>query len=292
MMSIRNAISLSLFAGTLTLLTPRLAHAGLEACNNIEVSASARCKVETAGGCTAQCTPLKLEAACAGKLEVQCSGECNASASLDCKSSCTGSCKGQCEANPGSFDCSASCQASCEADCSGKCSSSGNRTECEASCKATCGGSCEAKCEGTPPSATCEGKCNASCEGSCQGKANINCQIDCQSKGYAECKAKLEGGCKAKCTEPSGALFCDGQYVDTGNNLQNCIDALNAYLKVKVEASGSAECEGSSCSAEGKVNATCGAAPVDPTTTSGGLWVFGAVGLVGAVAARRRVTRR
>lgn len=288
--SIRSAVALSsaLAAfGAVTFIAPRVAHAGIEACGNIDVRAEAKCKVEAQGGCTAQCTPVKFEAACAGKLQVQCDGQCNATATVDCKGSCSGDCKGSCEANPGSFDCKGSCEGSCSADCSGKCSAAGNKGECEASCKATCSGSCDAKCEGTPPSATCEAKCQASCEGSCEGKANIDCQVACQSKGYAECKTSLEGGCKTKCTEPSGALFCDGQYVDTGNNLQNCVDALNAYLKVKVEASGSAGCDGGTCSAEGKASATCGAAPGDATGNTG-LWLFGALGVVGAVAARRR----
>lgn len=289
---IRSVVAFSAVAltGGLFFFTPRTAHAGLESCGNINVRAEAQCKVEVEGGCTAQCTPVKFEAACAGKLEAQCSGTCKATAEVSCNTSCTGSCKGSCEANPGSFDCSGSCQASCSADCSGKCASSGNKTECEASCKATCSGSCDAKCEGTPPSATCEAKCSASCEGSCTGKANIDCQVDCQAKGYVDCKASLEGGCKAKCTEPSGALFCDGQYVDTGNNLQNCVDALNAYLKVKVTASGSAECVGNSCEAEGKATATCGSTPGD--ASNNGLWMFGALGVVGAVAARRRLAKR
>lgn len=248
-------------AAAVSLFTVSEARAGIEACNNIEVSANAQCQLQTEGGCTAQCTPVKMEVACAAKLETQCSGECKASFDASCTASCKGDCSGQCTANPGSLDCSASCQGRCEADCSGKCASSGNKTECEASCKATCGGTCDAQCTGTPPSASCEAKCEASCKGSCQAKANMDCQISCQSKGYASCKTQLEGGCKAKCSEPKGALFCDGQYVDTGNNLQNCIDALNAYLKVKVSASGSAECANGECNAEGKASASCAAAP-------------------------------
>lgn len=285
MSSTRHILTLSTVAA-IAFFAPRVADAGIESCGNIDVKAEAQCKVETSGGCTAQCTPLKFEAACSAKLETQCKGTCKATASVDCKTSCTGSCKGKCEADPGSLDCSGSCKASCEGDCSGKCSSSGNKSECEASCKATCSGSCDAKCTGTPPSATCEAKCNASCEGSCEAEANIDCQVSCQSKGYAECKANLEGGCKAKCTEPSGALFCDGQYVDTGNNLSNCVDALNAYLKAHVQASGSAECEGNSCSAEGKASAQCSSQPGESSPT--GLWPFGVLAAVAAAGIRRR----
>jgi modification target Cys-rich repeat protein len=291
MTSIRTALALSsIAAGAALLFAPSTAYAGIDACGNINVRAEAKCKVE-AQGCEVQCTPVKFEAACAGKLEAQCSGgTCKATASVECTGSCQGTCEGQCKANPGSFDCQGSCEGSCSADCSGKCAAEANKGECEASCKATCSGSCSAKCEGTPPTATCEGKCQASCSGSCEGKANIDCQIDCQATGYAECKSSLEGGCKADCSQASGALFCDGQYVDTGDNLQNCIDALNAYLKVKVEASGSASCDGGTCQAEGKASATCNSVPME-TSADGAFFAIGALGVVGAVAAKRRRRR-
>ena len=291
MRSARTPFALAAVAATLCFAAPRLAHAGLEACNNIEVKASAQCKVETQGGCTAQCTPLKFEAACAAKLETQCDGECNLTASADCTTSCKGTCEGTCQTNPGSLDCSANCKGTCEGNCSGKCSAAANKGECEASCKATCSGSCDAKCEGTPPSATCQAKCEASCSGSCEAKANLDCQINCQSKGYASCKSTLEGGCKTQCTQPKGALFCDGQYVDTGNNLENCIAALNAYLNVKVDASGSAACAGNTCEAEGKASASCASVPSESGHGMTGLWLLSALALVGGVAARRRASR-
>jgi hypothetical protein len=257
------------FTSAAVVAVPRVAQAGLEACNNINVSAEAKCKVEVKGGCTAQCEPVKFEAACAGKLEASCSGQCNAQASASCTGTCKGDCTGKCSADPGSLDCKGDCSVRCEGDCSAKCSASSNGSssqgECAASCKATCGGSCDAQCTGTPPSATCDVKCEASCKGSCEGKANIDCQGTCQSKGYVDCKASLSGGCKTQCEKPEGALFCDGNYVDAGNNLQDCVAALNAVLKVKVDASasGEASCDGGECSANGaaKASASCAVAP-------------------------------
>ncbi|HVH47761.1 MAG TPA: hypothetical protein VM925_35740 [Labilithrix sp.] len=283
----RALVGASVFvAGGLVLTMPSVAHAGIEACGNIDVKANATCKVEVEGGCTAQCEPVRFEASCAAKLETQCQGQCSASATVDCQASCKGSCTGQCEANPGSLDCSASCRASCEGDCSGKCSSSGNKSECEASCKATCSGSCDAECTGTPPSATCDAKCEASCKGSCKAEANVDCQISCQSKGYAQCKANLQGGCTARCEKPEGALFCDGQYVDTGDNLKNCIAALDAYLNVKVDASGSASCDNGTCEAKGEASASCNASPTEAPASSA--WLLAGLGTVIGVAARRR----
>lgn len=259
----------------LSFVAARPAHAGLEACNNIDVSASAQCTVVTQGGCTTQCEPVRMQLACAGKLEAQCNGQCNAQADVSCSGSCKADCVGQCQANPGQLDCRASCVGRCEADCSGHCSSSSNQAECAASCKATCGGHCDAKCSGTPPSASCDAKCDASCNGSCEGKANIDCQVQCQSKSYAACEADLSGGCKTRCTRPDGALFCDGQYVDAGDNLQKCIDALNAILNVKVQASGSAQCANNECTAEGNATASCVAspsgAPIDPRVLACGV---------------------
>ncbi|MEO6420130.1 MAG: hypothetical protein ABIP39_12010 [Polyangiaceae bacterium] len=264
---------------------PGDAHAGLSACGNIDVSANATCKVETMGGCTAQCTPVSFQGACSASLETTCNGMCNATVDVECQGSCKADCSGKCTADPGSVDCSANCQGTCEADCTGKCSASANKAECEGSCKSCCSGHCDAECTGTPPSATCDAKCEASCKGSCSGKANLDCQISCQSKGYASCEGNLMGGCTAKCSEPSGALFCDGQYVDTGNNLQNCIDALNAILKIKVTASGEASCDGGVCEANGKASASCAASPGGDAPLSGG-FLFAGLGLA-AIAARR-----
>jgi hypothetical protein len=73
-------------------------------------------------------------------------------------------------------------------------------------------------------------------------------------------------------------LFCDGQYVDHGDNLDKCVTALNAVLKthVKGEASAEGDCSGNQCKAEAEANGevTCSAAPVANRT-----WPLGAVAL-------------
>lgn len=103
----------------------------------------------------------------------------------------------------------------------------------------------------------------------------------------AKCEADVTGGCKAQCTKPDGAIFCDGHYVDVGNNFQNCLNALNAVLNVKVEASGS--CSGNNCM--GQASASCGSiSPGEPAL--GGTGILVGLGAVGIALARRRSKKK
>ena len=63
------------------LAAPFVAHparAGIAACGNINIEATANCKAEVGVDCTAKCTPVSFEAACHGELEASCDGQCNA----------------------------------------------------------------------------------------------------------------------------------------------------------------------------------------------------------------------
>ena len=280
--------------GTLALaavgLTARPAAAqDLSSCGNIHVEAESRCEVEVEGGCVAHCTPVSFQAACAAELSVECQGMCNVDAEATCTASCDiAECRGHCTVDPGKFDCSVECSANADAHCEGECSASGNHGECVASCKATIQAECDSRCDIEPASADCEAKCQARCEGECRGHANVDCQASCQSSGYASCEASLQGGCEAQCQEPEGAIFCDGQYVDHGNNAQECIDALNAVISANVDtsATGHAECKGNSCEAEGE--ASC-SARMSPTVPRGGAAaILAGFGLALALGARRR----
>ena len=246
----------------------------INSCGNIDISASASCQMELSGGCTVNCTPINFEAQC----YANCDGSCNASFDAGCTGTCKGSCTADCQASPGSFDCEASCEGDCQASCSGQCSGS----DCDAKCAASCKGDCQAHCSATPPSASCDAKCQASCEGECHAEANFNCQFSCQG----DCYASLTGGCEADCTSPNGALFCDGQYVDAGNNLECCLSALSAYLTVDVQANGSAACSGGSCTAQG--TASCNASIAPSPTREGLPYFMGGLALAGLGIARRR----
>lgn len=267
------------------------AQAGIEACGNINLSAGAQCEFKTSGGCEAACTPVNFELACAGRGSLECRGQCGLDATVECTTDCQGSCEAQCDVNPGAFDCAAACETDCSAGCSGdcaaKCSADANSAECEASCQTSCEASCstecDAECEVVPPSADCQAQCNGCCGGSCNAEVNFDCQVDCQADLQVACEADLQGGCEVQCSQPQGALFCDGQYV-AFDNVTACLEALAAELNIEV--SGSASCEGNSCMAEGSIS--CGAT-VDPENSWAGLMaLFMGLGLAGTMSRRRR----
>jgi MYXO-CTERM domain-containing protein len=276
----------------LAILAPKIAHAGIESCGNINVKANAQCKVEVEGGCTAKCEPVSFTAACQGKATAKCDGQCTATIDAECSTSCTADCNTKCTANPGSYDCSGQCSGSCSADCDAECAAQASGGTASANCKASCQGNCDAKCSaqcsGTPPSASCEGKCSASCKGRCEAKASAKCQIQCRTEFQGSCQAELKGGCEARCKDPKGALFCDGQFVDTGNNLENCIAALNAILNIKVDASASAECSGNQCTGEASVKASACSTSPEPAHAPPVLPGVILAGAVGAAVARKR----
>ncbi len=240
------------------LVAPSLASAGtLDACGDIRLEAQAECEL-VAQGCDVQCTPLVVEAACAGSLQVECAGGCDLDAEVECTSSCRGDCEAQCRVDPGGFDCNVGCEADCDASCSAKCDS--GDSECFAGCEANCSAECDASCEVLAPDADCVASCEACCSGSCRAEINLDCQLDCQADGFIECSADVQGGCEADCSEAGGALFCDGNYVDAGANLDQCIDAIEGLLDGEVEGSASLQCEGGECrfDSEGALSCSVG----------------------------------
>jgi MYXO-CTERM domain-containing protein len=265
------------------------AHAedSLAACGDIHVEAQAECTVvPPTAACETMCTPLTVEAACAAELTAQCEGKCNAELSAQCQAECGGTCMAQCEVDPGKFDCRAQCVADCGGECEAHCAAGEGGAHCRASCEGSCSASCDADCDIEVPEVDCAARCEASCHGSCEAQANFDCQVDCQADFYADCEVRTSGGCKTDCETMKGALFCDGQYVDHDDNLEECIAALEATLDIKVEtyAEGSSDCANGMCTAEGEAGVKCSAAPYAPAS-AGGLAVFG---LLGAVLLRRR----
>lgn len=264
------------------------AQAGIAACGDIHVEASANCEAKVGAACKAECKPVAFRAACAGRLQAECSTTCADPPELSCTGSCEGECQGTCTPEPAKLDCQGSCTGRCEGSCSGRCDAADDAAACEAQCQATCEGECGVSCEGTPPTATCEGKCQASCEGSCKADLNMDCQTTCQGEAFGECEAELVGGCEVQCDKPEGSVFCDGEYVDHGGNAKECVDALNAFLEKHVQLEGSAECSGNTCTAEGSAKATCAVSPTGRSGAGGLAGLALSAVVAGLALARRR----
>ncbi|HKU41244.1 MAG TPA: hypothetical protein VJR89_23940 [Polyangiales bacterium] len=264
----------------------RTARADLADCGDISLEARAECTVvPPSAQCETMCTPISVRAACAARLAVDCDAGCNKLPSVECSGKCVADCSGRCQVDPGKFDCEAACSADCNGRCSARCESSGNRSSCMAECQGTCGVSCSNSCDVRFPSADCKAKCEAGCEGSCKVDTNLDCQLDCQAKGYAKCEADITGGCKTQCETKEGALFCDGQYIDHGDNLQMCIDSIKAAFDARVmaESSGEADCEDGTCRAEGEAKVSSDCSSTGPGAPAANLWALFA--LVGAMLA-------
>jgi MYXO-CTERM domain-containing protein len=102
----------------------------------------------------------------------------------------------------------------------------------------------------------------------------------------------MEGGCKVACQSPKGALYCNGQYVDYGDNLDRCVNALKAALDIEVQgyAYGSASCSGGSCEAEGE--AGCSMSVANAPTDGSAPYAIGLLGALGALVFSRVRRRR
>jgi hypothetical protein len=276
--------ALSTIAVAALSLSPQLASAqdGLDACGNIHVAAQARCEVVPPSvDCESMCTPVNVRATCSARIAAECEGGCDELPSIDCSAKCVADCTGQCTVDPGKFDCRAACEADCSGHCEAGCAGNSDKASCMSSCEGSCSASCDSSCDVELPQADCDASCEASCEGSCTVDANLDCQVECAVDAQADCEAELTGGCKVDCESEEGALFCGGQYVDYGDNLQQCLDALqNLDIEVEAEAHGHAE---------GSASSSCGVSPFAAATSSP---TWGALGALFALTYRRLRTRR
>jgi hypothetical protein len=267
------------------------ASAGIvDSCGRIELSASAQCEMRVEGGCTASCQPVNFTAQCSAELYVGCGGECNVMIDASCTASCSATCEADCAVDPGKFDCAAACRADCSGSCDATCVGAKNTAECRSSCSATCAGDCDARCDATPPSADCKAQCASCCTGSCEAEANMSCQVDCQAKGYVGCTTDLQGGCETACTRPDGALFCDGQYIDAGDQLDQCVADLKSLFQIEVKgyAYGDAQCSNGECTAEGAAGFSCAQDAGAGQSSSSAAGILGALAAFGLAFSRRK----
>ncbi|HEY3822159.1 MAG TPA: hypothetical protein VGL81_33570 [Polyangiaceae bacterium] len=244
-------------------------------CGNFDFSQGISCQIEVSGGCTADCTPLKLEAGC--------TGSCSMLPDIDCSNACQTTCTSTC--SPSALDCMAGCHGECDQPTTTTCQQQDPTADCVSQAQAQCDMHCKETC--TTPPTDCSQVCETCCDGSCSAQINFNCDF--------QCFANLQGGCSVQCQKPAGAIFCNGQYVNASD-----VDACITYLAtqgvtVDISARGSVQCDSDGCNGTG--NASAGGCAVGPASTdggSGGLALAVAGLFVGTAAARslRRRARR
>jgi hypothetical protein len=64
----------------------------------------------------------------------------------------------------------------------------------------------------------------------------MDCQTTCQDEEFETCEHELEIDCSGSCSV-DGALFCNGEYILSGPDLADCVQALieRGTLEAKVE---------------------------------------------------------
>jgi len=219
--------ALALAVGTLGVaLAPGLAQAGIPECSGIRVEADAQCRLELGADCEAECSLGVYETACATHQYQTCQETCTLPPEPACTDECTELCAEQCEVGI-EVVCHQNCFPECVDECAASCEAAEYTIQCRASCEATCDGECDHQCAMLPVDASCYTHCLECCGGSCNASANMDCQLECQDHTWEECEYELQGKCEAAC-DLEGALFCDGQLVAAGSELQACVGALVA----------------------------------------------------------------
>lgn len=231
----RMASFLGLLGITVGLTTALPASAGVPECGNIRFEGLSNCEVLLTAECEASCSELGIyKTACATKLVPVCQEECTFSAAPTCTDSCTTQCQTDCD-NGVNVICSHNCFVECTVDRDTKCGSAADPAQCAATWDANCDAECDAQC--VTVDGGCYTHCVECCGGSCTADANMDCQTTCQDVAFEECEQEFRANCDASCTG-DGTLFCDGEYIISGSQIEPCVKALAAQgITVKAEGS-------------------------------------------------------
>jgi hypothetical protein len=212
----------------------------LEHCNGIylEADAAASCKVVPTKECEVKCEPVATENVCASRLTTSCDSNCTVEADVECRSGCKNTCVPNCTAQEGKQqppNCRGLCMSDCQKDCNEKCEGG----HCRCQCAQICSKDCRDKCD-SEPEPVCEPLCETACWGSCQGRVNVDCQLSCQSETFTECETTVTQECKKDCKTTGAAIFCDGQFLASADDLEACAEDIDAefaiHLDVNIEA--------------------------------------------------------
>lgn len=212
-------------------LAPSVAQAGIPECGGMRLEDAFSCEIRGDISCTAGCDDLGVyKKACATKLHTVCRDTCVLDPEPSCTDECTDACGQQCDAGINVI-CQHNCFDECAGSCTASCENANDETTCRASCEATCDGECDIQCAPVV-SGSCYQHCIECCGGSCGAQANMTCQTSCQEEEFETCEYEFRADCMASCSG-DGALFCDGEYVLSGNELDTCI---NAIIELGIDA--------------------------------------------------------
>jgi hypothetical protein len=177
----------------------------------------------------------------------------------------------------------AGCHGECDQTTISICQAETPGADCVTQARAQCDVHCQQSCSGAP--SNCPGQCRACCFGSCTSQINYQCDYDCF--------ANLQGSCNVQCQQPSGALFCSGQYVHA-SDVEACIAYLATQgITVDVSARGSVSCGPGGCTSTANAGAAAACAVSAAGDGDGGTLAFGVGAAAVALAAvRARVKRR
>ena len=234
------------------MLHPGLAHAELDACGGIFLSADAGCEYRPTKECMTECMTVAVEHSCVAEIFNECETSCTATASTECEAGCTETCTDNCTTTTTTeepVDCMGLCVADCDESCGGeRCDRYEHKGACGRCCSHNCNRRCEEKCENVPPPASktvteCMPSCTTACSASCTAQANVECQTDCQERTYVQCEQKMVEKCETECKQTGGAIFCDGQFINA-ENADSCADQLKVSLDTSIHAPrGAAGCK-------------------------------------------------
>lgn len=218
------------------LLVAPQAWAGIEECHNLRLESAARCELRGDLQCDASCEDFGVyEKACATKLTTECRQECTLDANPTCTDECTEQCTSSCDLGVNVI-CTHNCFGECTASCDFDCELADDVAQCHASCEANCDAECDIKCKPLVEG-SCYQHCIECCGGSCTAQANMNCQTTCQEREFESCEYEFRADCQASCTG-NGSLFCDGEYVMSGEEIPSCAQALvnRGILGIDIDA--------------------------------------------------------
>lgn len=273
--SLRPALSYLPFLGLAAWLWPSSAEAAVPECSGVNIGADAQCEQRVEIGCQSSCELDDVLLACAAELTASCKAQCDFDFDVQCSDDCGATCEQRCLT--GDVVCHDECADECSVHCVDTCADAEDPRQCRATCEATCQSECDQACGELTLDAACDEHCNRCCVGSCTAQANFDCQLGCQGDVFEACQLDTVDQCGASCGT-SGTIYCDGQFVAGGDEVEPCMDALDAR-QIDVEARVSLG-ERPSLPAGGIGLCRVGGGP------SGAGWLGGLL-MMGLVAARR-----